>query len=448
MSSAANTPTQIEQPSYGVRQLSAAELDALIAATTDAVLVLDADGRCVRIGPCASDPRTTPLYALVGRRLEEVLPPDAAYACRRVMAQALRDRKPQRVAFTFPVGEQAHSVAATLAPSADGTIVWIARDLTPRFEAAAEMARRERELGDMFEAAFDGMLVCAPDLTCLAVNGALCDMLGRGRPEILALSYAALVDPDDLAERPLRLPELERARRLVTERRLLRGDGTVVVAEVGTTLLEDGRVLFVIRDITERKSAEAAVESLALHDELTGLYNRRGFLRAAEREWARAAREGWDVVLFAFDLDDLKPINDEHGHAAGDAALVAVAEALRATFRHADVIARVGGDEFVAFIVPAGLSATAHPAPSSQLRVTGQIIRDRLAHHLGTAASGVLGSRTALGVSVGVAHTRPASGAQAGTALAALLATADAALYADKRARKDASLRSARRGDA
>ena len=427
----------LSAPSDRISALSAAEIDAFVSATSDAVLVLDPEGRCVRVGPCAPDPRNAPLQALLGRRVDDVFPPEVAHACRVAIAQALSTRRPQRVAYTFPVGRELHQVAATLAPTAEGTVVWIARDLTPRFEAAADAARRERELSDVFEAAFDGMLVCASDLRCLAVNSALSTMLGRPRDELLGSDYPALIAPDDLTERPLRMPELRASRRLVTERRLVRADGSEVDTEVGTTLLEDGRVLFVIRDISARKVAEAAIQSLALRDELTGLFNRRGFQQAAEREWARAAREGWDVLLFALDLDDLKPINDAHGHAAGDAALIAVAQALGATFRHADVVARVGGDEFAALIVPAGLSAGSGDGAPDRLRATADVIRGRLDHHL-TAANlaGAATGRPPLGVSLGLAHTRPVVDSMVGAGIAALVAEADAALYVDKAERK------------
>lgn len=419
----------------GGSTLSAAELDAFIGATSDAILVLDRAGRCIRLGPCAADPRASWLHVLIGQSLDEVLPAEVAHGCHVAIAEALATGAPQRVAFSFPFDGQPQPVAATLAPTRDGTIVWIARHLTPRFEATATFARRERELADVFEAAFDGMLVCAPDLRCLSVNEALCTMLGRSRAELLASDYGSLVDPADLEERPLRMPELQELRRLVTERRLVHANGTTLVAEVGTTLLEDGQVLFVIRDISERKAAEAAVESLALKDDLTGLYNRRGFQRAAEREWARAVREHFDVLVFALDLDDLKTINDSFGHAAGDAALTAVAEALRATFRHADVLARLGGDEFTAFIVPASLSGAPDIEAESRLQTTAEIIRGRFEHHLATTVHARTGKHGgSLSVSMGLSAARPS--VDTGIDLATVLARADAALYDDKRARK------------
>ena len=89
------------------------------------------------------------------------------------------------------------------------------------------------------------------------------------------------------------------------------------------------------------------VYAKAVKDALTGLYNRAGFFTLAEQYLLQARREKRHILLLFLDLDDLKAINDQFGHLAGDAALVETATVLRATFRESDVIARLGGDEFV-----------------------------------------------------------------------------------------------------
>lgn len=85
-------------------------------------------------------------------------------------------------------------------------------------------------------------------------------------------------------------------------------------------------------------------------DELTGVRNRRGFMSVAEHRRTLAARNRKEVSLLFLDLDHLKTINDEAGHAAGDDALRALGEILRATFRDSDVVGRIGGDEFCVLI--------------------------------------------------------------------------------------------------
>jgi diguanylate cyclase (GGDEF)-like protein len=98
------------------------------------------------------------------------------------------------------------------------------------------------------------------------------------------------------------------------------------------------------------RRAERA-EADALVDELTGLFNRRGWERLTEREDTRAARYGHGATVFMMDVDGLKRKNDEAGHAAGDAMLRSVADAIRSVIRDHDVAARVGGDEFAVLAV-------------------------------------------------------------------------------------------------
>jgi diguanylate cyclase (GGDEF)-like protein len=121
------------------------------------------------------------------------------------------------------------------------------------------------------------------------------------------------------------------------------------------------------RSARHREAQRAALESvnkrlrdLAARDPLTGCLNRRGFESALDAELARSSRNGRPVAMLLVDIDHLKTTNDEHGHEAGDASLVAVARALTAAARRTDVVARVGGDEF-AILAPetdeeAGLS--------------------------------------------------------------------------------------------
>ncbi len=102
----------------------------------------------------------------------------------------------------------------------------------------------------------------------------------------------------------------------------------------------------VTRDITARKRAEDQLKEMSLVDELTGLYNRRGFLTISRDRMALAKRENRTFEIFIADLDGLKRINDTAGHAKGDEAIRLAAVALRRTFRSSDLLARVGGDEF------------------------------------------------------------------------------------------------------
>jgi len=107
------------------------------------------------------------------------------------------------------------------------------------------------------------------------------------------------------------------------------------------------------------KSNERLVESLAAEarvDQLTGLLNRRGFLEGANAELARARRTGSIVVAVSFDIDRFKRTNDEWGHEAGDGVLASLGALLREETRESDLVARVGGEEFVTLLCSSDLS--------------------------------------------------------------------------------------------
>ena len=158
------------------------------------------------------------------------------------------------------------------------------------------------------------------------------------------------------------------------------------------------------------------VESLAFRDELTGLLNRAGFLRASRQLMSSARALSHTVALFFIDVDGLKLANDVHGHGAGDLLLRATGSVLREAFRETDIVARIGGDEFVALIVT---------DPSCP--VEGFAARLRKALYDGNA-----GARAgSLSLSIGIAQCP----AIEEPTLEDLMARADKAMYAVKRRR-------------
>jgi len=112
---------------------------------------------------------------------------------------------------------------------------------------------------------------------------------------------------------------------------------------------EPFQVVGVLDDVTDRKEREEALRRASAIDPLTGLLNRRGFMDSAGLQPQSSGIRALPYALAFFDVDNLKDINDRHGHGEGDIALKAVADALRMSFRSSDILARFGGDEFVAF---------------------------------------------------------------------------------------------------
>ena len=129
---------------------------------------------------------------------------------------------------------------------------------------------------------------------------------------------------------------------------------TFIMAFSGTILVYVGLIILnfqrvekdLLTAIDQRKKAEEALKTLSFKDDLTGLYNRRGFFILAEQGLKTAQRMGKEMLLIFGDLDNLKGINDTFGHKEGDQALADISKILKETFRESDIIARIGGDEF------------------------------------------------------------------------------------------------------
>jgi diguanylate cyclase (GGDEF)-like protein len=152
-------------------------------------------------------------------------------------------------------------------------------------------------------------------------------------------------------------------------------------------------------------------------DHLTGLANRREFERSMEREVALAERHDRQITVMMIDVDNLKKINDRHGHGAGDGALKLVAQELQRVMRASDVCGRLGGDEFAVAM------------PETDVHQAGEVAR-RLRSSIEAVNLGARSTNT-VDVSIGLAAWRP------GLDWQAVVQAADAALYADKRHRKD-----------
>jgi diguanylate cyclase (GGDEF)-like protein len=147
-------------------------------------------------------------------------------------------------------------------------------------------------------------------------------------------------------------------------------------------------------ELEELRDHTATLEALALEDALTGLLNRRGFMRDLTRAVAYRKRYGTPVALMVVDLDRFKPINDTYGHDAGDRALRHIADLLRRNVRASDSVGRLGGDEFALIIWQAEPAAVLGKAQSLQKTIA-------------SAAFDAGGTILALSSSIGVTMLEP-----------------------------------------
>lgn len=219
-----------------------------------------------------------------------------------------------------------------------------------------------------------------------------------------------------------RLQEADRSGWSIDEGWMLRADGSrfwgsCLIAPLHTAgeAQQDERAYsLIVRDVSDRREATEALRRSVSSDHLTGLTNRRAFFEAAQLELERWSRAPRPLSIVLIDADHFKRVNDVHGHAAGDAVLRHLAAGLSANFRAVDVVARIGGEEFVA-LLPGATVAEA------------EAVALRMCRTIAAQPAVVDGQAIAYTVSAGVATM------EAGVdGVNALLQRADAAMYAAK----------------
>jgi diguanylate cyclase (GGDEF)-like protein/PAS domain S-box-containing protein len=236
-----------------------------------------------------------------------------------------------------------------------GTILAISRISARRqLLALRETEARYRQLLALLP---DAVLVHSRGVI-LFTNPATAQLLGLpSEHSLIGKTLLNFVHPDSreaLASRDGTSNEMPAPRAARVRAQMLSASGSVVEVEVTSSACvyhNQPATVVLARDITAQLRYERDLHALALVDDLTGLQNRRAFTLFAEQELARARRYGRTPVVVFADLDGLKQINDQYGHAAGDAALRLVANALKSIFRETDIVARWSGDEFVALMV-------------------------------------------------------------------------------------------------
>ncbi len=229
--------------------------------------------------------------------------------------------------------------------------------------AEAAMALSEERFRSLVQNSSDTTLVIGPEILITYASPACEALLGWQPAEMIGMSAVDLMHPDDRDWVSLQLNSLLQIM-AVTEpiqfRMSLADGGWRHVEAVVTNQLESPSVLGYVanvRDITERKEAEALLAHQALHDPLTGLPNRQLIMDRAQQMLARARRHRQPVAAFFIDLDNFKDANDTLGHDAGDKLLQAVARRFVGILREGDTVGRLGGDEFVVLAEGSSLSA-------------------------------------------------------------------------------------------
>jgi diguanylate cyclase (GGDEF)-like protein/PAS domain S-box-containing protein len=278
----------------------------------------------------------------------------------------------------------------------------------------------------------DGVVVCDADGRISFVNREVEAMTGYRRDELLGRKVELLVPPG------LRAAHIIHRRRFYSQGiartmgapdvdfKLRRKDGAVVPVDIALGPV-GSQTVAVIRDMTDRRTMEEALEHRALHDPLTELANRSLFFDRLRQSIHAAQREGGQVALVMLDLDRFKGVNDEYGHAVGDEVLREMGMRLGSGLRATDTAARIGGDEF-AWILP---RVSSRDSVHRTLQKRLALVRGPLNIH---------GHELQIGISAGVA-LYPEDGRDADT----LMRHADSAMYDAKRQGRQVAFHPSRR---
>jgi diguanylate cyclase (GGDEF)-like protein/PAS domain S-box-containing protein len=410
------------------------EIRATLYGIGDGVIAADTGGRVVRVNPVAEQLTGWSEIEALGRPLAEVF---------RILNEENRAEAVSPVDRALREGKIVGLANDTLLIARDGTerpiadscapirneigritgAVLIFRDQTAERAAQKALQDSEEKYRVIFENAVEGIYQTTPEGHYISANPALARMIGYDSPEDLIreisdLSKQGYVNPDDRI----------RFKKILEEQGVIYGfetqhykkDGSKFWVLINARAVKDeaGKVLYyegTIEDISERKTMEEQLQKMSIMDELTGLYNRRGFLTLAQQQLKVAERTKKEMFLFFADLDNLKWINDTLGHQEGDHALLDIAAILKETFRESDIIGRMGGDEFAILALD-----------------TGEVNPETLTSRLQNCMEGFNQKVTRpfhLSISMGMAHYNP----DHPLGIDQLIAVADRLMYEQKR---------------
>ncbi len=258
-------------------------------------------------------------------------------------------------------------MAGLCGATAGGTLVW--NTITKRHERAqraqdrtySQLAKEGFFIRQVVNHTHDGLVVLDLKGRVIWGNRAYCDMLGRQLDDMVGknpLSFA-VPDRDKPPQAEIDAFSYDDGTASALHLRLnARSDGTEFWNQMSMRIVPtpDGNkhAIMVCRDVSKQVADAEKLEKIsqkleheASHDSMTGLINRAAFLKMTQAHLRQAEANGGVIAMLRVDLDKFKVINDTYGHPAGDAVLIHVARALQMRMRQNDLIARVGGDEFV-----------------------------------------------------------------------------------------------------
>lgn len=377
-------------------------LAAIVASSDDAIIGESLDGTISSWNAAAERLYGYAADEAVGRDVSIIVPPEGRDELSDLLERIRRgERIQQHRAERVRKDGTIILVSLSVSPvhDANGKIVGaatIARDVTEQKDAEDQVRAAALYARSLIEVNINPLVTISPAGKITDVNKATEAATGIPRDQLIGTDFADYFTEPETARAGYR-EVLKTGQVRDYSLRLRHVSGSVTDVEYNATVYrsEAGElqgVFAAARDVTESRALEDELRAMSLRDDLTGLYNRRGFALLAEQRLKESRRSGSTLTIVYADLDHLKSINDAHGHNAGDLALGLCARALEATFRESDVVARIGGDEF-------GVVAEADARDLSTVTMRLRQALDRQ-----TAASDL---RFSVSLTIGSAHSRP-----------------------------------------
>lgn len=224
------------------------------------------------------------------------------------------------------------------------------------FHYSRELQKSHAELDQIFNTAADAIRVMDNNGIIVRANNTFSKLVGLPLIDIIGHPCHSILAGKSCKTNHCPMAQIKKGKKIVQEEaeKTLPDGRNISCMVVATPFYDcDGECIGIIedfRDISERRQMEQQLQRMAVTDELTGLNNRRGFMTMASQQLQCIKRSKSLAFLLFADLDNMKKINDTLGHKAGDQALQATAEMLRGVVRKADIISRMGGDEFAALM--------------------------------------------------------------------------------------------------
>ncbi|MBI3903340.1 MAG: diguanylate cyclase [Nitrosomonadales bacterium] len=263
----------------------------------------------------------------------------------------------------------------TRLPAAIQRVLREREEIMARRESDKRLREAENKFHTLFETANDGILL--QDATCFVdCNQQAACMYGVAKEKIIGHSpveFSPERQADGKLSADVSTEKIQAAMAGVSQHfewRALRADGQPFDVDISLNRIEFGGAVYlqtIMRDITERKLAEEQIRNFAFYDSLTQLPNRRLLNDRLQQTMLVSKRNNHYGALMFLDLDNFKPLNDAHGHDAGDLLLIEVARRITSCVREVDTVARFGGDEFVVMLSDLHIDKTASLTKTSTI---------------------------------------------------------------------------------